>query len=398
MALEETLDEKARDSLERSLSASRSLVTVVNDLLDLTNAESDAYVVHEEDLELKPQVLQLIGAFREEATRKGIELAFEDDLSIPHRLRGDPPRLRQVMSNLLDNAIQYSNKGLVTTGIHLLAQTDTTSMVEIYVHDSGPGLSEAELDNIFQDFEQILDDEEYEISPKGRDEGEDHESPTAKQVSVGLGLAIVARFVRLNHGQVSISSEEGKGLRVAVTLPFRKTLPDSPRDRRRSIKLPLPTPPTEFQTLLTESHGFITPPTLGLFTTAQTAEGMNVDTISSQEQNKSPASDSGFQMSPTSGEPSIGTMNATRYPFPSMFSCLKILIAEDNPLNSRLLETRLKRKGHSVTLASDGQACADIFKSQPHLFDIILMDIQACYFPPSLLHFLCKHLTYKAPR
>lgn len=379
MALEETLDEKARDSLERSLSASRSLVTVVNDLLDLTSAESDSYVVHEEGVELKPQLLQLIDAFREEATRKVIELGFEDDPAVPQMVLGDPPRLRQVMSNLLDNAIQYSDKGSIVTGIRLVGETETTSTIEIYVHDSGPGLSETELDNLFQDFEQILDEEEYEVPQSIEDIQGSQEPAKGRLVSVGLGLAIVARFVRLNHGQVSISSEEGKGTRVAVTLPFRKVLPDSPRNRRRSVKVLLPTSPIEISTPLSEASSFTTLPTPALLTTPPATDAINSEVTTGTEQIKSPAVDSDYLLGPMSEEQSSGTINPTRYPFPPMLPGLTILVAEDNPLNSRLLEARLKRKGHSVTLASDGQACADIFKLQPHSFDIILMDIQVHY-------------------
>ncbi|KAE9367641.1 hypothetical protein N431DRAFT_494579 [Stipitochalara longipes BDJ] len=305
-ALEETLDEPARLHLQQSLQASKSLVFVVNDLLNLTEAEGGALQIHEENVDLRGLLSEVAAAFREEAARRNCSINIEDDPAVPHQVRCDSPGLRQVVSNLLANALQNSEGGQINVGLKHIQTTQMNSMIMISLMDNGRGLSEEHLDRIFQDFEQILDDEESSVSAQQAS----IENPT-RPVQIGLGLATAARFVRLHSGTISMSSEgEDKGMSVAITVPFRKALPG-----------------------------------------------------------ESPSS-------PSSPGSAVG-----RYPFPLASSVderpkFNVLIAEDNPLNSRLLETRLTRRGHTVRVTVEGQACVNTFKNTSRGFDIILMDIQ----------------------
>jgi len=389
VALEEVLDERARQHLQRSLQASKSLVFQVNDLLSLTEAEDSNFNTHEENIDLRSMLQEVINSYKDRASRPELQIELHDDLHIPTIVRCDPSMLRAVISNLLANAIQHSGGDQISIQLEQIDSSDTNDLVEMSFQDNGCGLSEQALDCLFQDFEQVLDDDDnesssglYEASGKG----------STGPISLGLGLAMTARFVRLNAGQISIDSALEKGTRVSIKIPFRKARREKSRDGDARSEDSLPTPP------------MLTPDT-----TASTANGYNVgstsmvhssgpgpvtlersisDTIlpirlgmSRDELQLTPGPESlasiAHAVSMTTG-PSYDP-NTGRFPFPpgsGHYKRVSVLIAEDNPLNSRLLETRLSKRGHKVTVTVDGQACADAFKKTPAAFDVILMDIQ----------------------
>ena len=359
---------------------------MVNDLLRLTEAESADFHAHEDNLDLRTMCHEIIDAFGTESTRKKLEVRFEDDQEVPQIVRCDPSGLRQVLSNLMTNAIEHSSSegGLVQITVKLLSTTDTKSLIEISFQDRGSGLSEQDLDGIFQDFEQILDEDDSQIPevpkiiPK----------PQSDHVSIGLGLATTARFVRLNHGQISIASEKGHGTRVSINVPFRKALRFH-RDKRPATEISLPTPPDVASTDPENQSG-----------TAAAAMPSDPSSSRALRDSQYPSASKRRKESPL-GLPSIATAEESphpqldvsalspvspitttdHYPFPrtgaqQAKSKFRVLVAEDNPLNSRLIETRLVKSGHEVTVTVDGQACADAFRTKPGNFDVILMDIQ----------------------
>lgn len=351
VALEEELDERARYHLQRSLTASKSLVFVVNDLLHLTEAEESDFQVHEDNVNLRSMISEVVTAFRDEAKRRNLNINILDDKDVPQQVRCDPGGLRQVISNLLSNSLQNSAGRDVEVGLEHVQTTQSSSTINILFADHGTGLSEEQLDCIFQDFEQILDDDESstpgEESARGKALG---------PLRIGLGLATVAKFVRVHSGQISMSSEgKDKGTKVTIMILFRKALSGDFSRRRLLSDIALHTPPS--------------PPSDILLSTASKTPG------SASSSSTQPAA---FDLATSPSSPESST---ARYPFPNLGarddrSSFNVLYAEDNPLNSRLLETRLRKRGHSVRIAVDGQACIDVFRSSPHEFDIILMDIQ----------------------
>ncbi|TVY58946.1 Phytochrome-like protein cph1 [Lachnellula cervina] len=386
VALEETLDESARLHLQKSLQASKSLIYVVNDLLRLTEAENADFQTHEDNLDLRKMCHEIIGAFGAESARKKVEVRFQDDQEVPPTVRCDPSGLRQVLSNLMANAIKHSSTegDLIQISVKFLGTTDTKTMIEISFQDQGSGLSEQDLDRIFQDFEQILDEDDSQILevpkiiPK----------PQSSLVSIGLGLATTARFVRLNHGQISIASEEGHGTRVSINIPFRKALRFH-RDKRPATEISLPTPPDLGST---NQEAGPTTPASATPSEASPSKALRDGqySSSSKRRKESPlglpkltdAEESPHPQLDVSALSPVSPKTSTdHYPFPRIGSQLaknkfRVLVAEDNPLNSRLIETRLARSGHEVTVTVDGQACADAFTGTPGNFDVILMDIQ----------------------
>ncbi|KUJ23052.1 uncharacterized protein LY89DRAFT_165704 [Mollisia scopiformis] len=377
VALEEVLDERARQHLQRSLQASKSLVFQVNDLLNLTEAEDSEFDVHEDNVDLRVMLTEVIVSFKSASARPELEIRLEDDSKVPTAVRTDPSMLRQVISNLVANAIEHSSGKLVTVGLEYHSSSDSNTMVEMFFKDDGKGMSEQELDSLFQDFEQVLDDEENQAT--GLYEGGRAPIP----ISLGLGLAMTARFVRLNCGQIAISSEPGKGTKVSVKIPFRKAIQDPNKDVEPPGGKSLPTPPMLTPDSAPGAVGLPSHTTPGILERAQ-----SLDTIlplrqqyNSALRELTPGPESLVSVAHAVSLTTAPTFdpNTGRYPFPTVstnYQRVNVLVAEDNPLNSRLLETRLTRRGHDVRVTVDGRSCAEVFKGSPDAFDVILMDLQ----------------------
>ncbi|KAH7346416.1 PHY3, histidine kinase-group VIII protein [Rhexocercosporidium sp. MPI-PUGE-AT-0058] len=385
VALEEVLDERARQHLQRSLQASKSLVFQVNDLLSLTEAEDTNFNTHEENIDLRSMLQEVINSYKDRSCRPELQLDLRDDVHVPTIVRCDPSMLRTVVSNLLANAIQHSGGNRISIELEQLNSTDTNNLVELSFQDNGCGLSEQALDCIFQDFEQVLDDDDNQ-SNTGVYEAAVKDQPGP--ISLGLGLAMTARFVRLNAGQISIDSELEKGTRVSIKIPFRKAHPDTPREAESRNEDSLPTPP-----MLTPDT---TPSTASGNLTAAKTSGPGPGTLERSVSDTALPIRLGLtrdQLQLTPGPESLASMahavsmttgpcydpSTGRFPFPPgnpNYKRVRVLIAEDNPLNSRLLETRLSKRGHTTTITVDGQACVEAYKKTPAAFDVILMDIQ----------------------
>ncbi|CZR59465.1 related to phytochrome [Phialocephala subalpina] len=351
VALEDTLDEGARMHLQRSLQASKSLVFAVNDLLNLTEVEDAVYNMHQDYVDLKAMIRSVVLAFKPEITRKNLEIVIDADQTIPSIVKSDPTGLRQVVSNLLANAIQRSEVGRINISLRCISTINDHVLTEISIQDEGCGLAEFQLDSIFQDFEKILDDEDSvnEVSTSSNDAN----FLKTQNTVIGLGLALTARFVRLNNGQISMSSAGlGKGVKVSITIPFHKaSIQPSLAATLNTTQSLLPTPPNINDRISESRTSFFGPL-------------QSPSVLSDTEQSIFTAESPSTPISPLSESSNF------------QFDKLNILVAEDNPLNSRLLQTRLSRKGHGVQVSVDGQSCANTFKQNPMLFDIILMDIQ----------------------
>ncbi|TVY20684.1 Cyanobacterial phytochrome B [Lachnellula arida] len=361
VALEGPLDERSRHQLQCSLQASKLLVFAANNLLSLTEAEEIDFKDHEENVDLRRMITDLCKAFKAGGTKRNLEQLHGDE-AIPEYVRCDPTGLRQVLSNLLTNSIEHGSGKLIQIGLRHLSTAESHTLIEIFFQDEGKGLSEKELDSIFQDLEQVLDEDESQPLDGGIG------SETQRPTSIGLGLALTARFVRFNSGQISMSSEYGRGSRVSIKIPFRKAL-----SQKAPIDFSLPTslvgiPSRPFPTTGGASHRSAHPGTVEIST----------GPVFTASTDNTPASETS-STTPLTSFDQPDSRSPTLYPFPKVFvhhPRFHVLIAEDNPLNSRLLEARLTRRGHTMKVTVDGQMCADTFKREPAAYDLILMDLQ----------------------
>lgn len=223
IALDGNINQETRDNLSRSHSASKSLVYIINDLLDLTNAENGQKLIKDEVFSLSETLCEATDIFWEEARQKHVDLQVVQHAALPAVL-GDQRRVRQVITNLISNAVQHTSTGAVTIESCILSDSCEPGYiaVEVAIHDTGSGMSEEAVETLFCELEQVSN-KEYMQSPRPYSKSSDVLSMDTESV-LGLGLALVARIVRNMDGQLSLKSEEGKGscfkIRLKFPLPF----------------------------------------------------------------------------------------------------------------------------------------------------------------------------------
>jgi light-regulated signal transduction histidine kinase (bacteriophytochrome) len=149
MALENKLDDNTREILRKASTASKSLVYVINDLLSLTKIEHGVISSREDAFDLTGTILATLNSFKHEAVRKGLDLMVSQHEGLPDMVKGDPARLRQVLSNITSNAFQHSVDGGIKVDIRSICMKGNTSIISITIQDAGIGMSECQLDVSF---------------------------------------------------------------------------------------------------------------------------------------------------------------------------------------------------------------------------------------------------------
>jgi nitrogen-specific signal transduction histidine kinase len=509
IALEGALDSDTRESLTKSHSASKSLIYVINDLLDLTNTEKGQELIKDESFDLETTFKEAADMLSGEARRKNISYTVSVHPGIPHSVLGDQRRVRQVLSNVISNAIQNTASGAVTTEMWRSANQSVPGCVavEVMVVDTGCGMSEKKLEALFHELEQVSTDETY--YPEDEPEPQQSNSPKQpKQRVLGLGLALAARIVHHMQGQLGVRSEEGKGSRFKILLQFKlpegassdnipsagPVVPPTPmlsdkeftliggtyeaREREgdlrrrsteslnsggssrsgksqadrlisamqepamgarspshgsdvkasdpRQLKMGSPVSAKSHGIVSTSSHGqpltspvpaqhlkrsslsehraalssashtppgmlhpLVTPPPPGMENITDSGVPMSalrmsqhaVNTLSPhlqrvEDHSYFPRVKTLTDTSPRSTE-ATGSMSTNVSPD---YELLRVLVAEDDPVNSKIVSKRLTKLGHTVHLTSNGEACATAFGSAAEPFDVVLMDIQAGLF------------------
>jgi light-regulated signal transduction histidine kinase (bacteriophytochrome) len=227
IALEGSLDLETRENLSRSHSASKSLIYVINDLLDLTKTEEGESLIKGESFNLSATIKEATDMFVGDARRKNIDYEVIQHEGLPKSCIGDQRRVRQAISNIAANAIQHTTQGGVKIEAYVASRPQKDhAEVEVAVTDTGAGINPKRLDQLFYDLEQVQSEPSAGL--------EDAIAPDPKQIArrdektaLGLGLAVVARIIRNMNGQLRIRSEEGKGTRFVIQFPF-----DLPNDEQ----------------------------------------------------------------------------------------------------------------------------------------------------------------------
>ncbi|KAE8378640.1 GAF domain-like protein [Aspergillus bertholletiae] len=387
IALEGALDKETRDNLTKSYSASKSLIYVINDLLDLTNTEKGNDLIKDEPFNLEATFKEATGMFESEAERKGISYAVLPHPGIPPTVIGDQRRVRQAMSNLISNAIQQTSSGSITVELwrHPGRGEDGFATIQFAVLDTGSGISQARLATLFEELEQVsVESDNRGLDENGQDNLRAVVDETEKQV-LGLGLATVSRVVRNMQGQLSVRSEEGKGSRFQITLNF--PLPADVSSAKEESEIPVqtiePTAPLqskeEFVLVDTRSEGRSD----GESDTKKSSTIQPTLDDKSKDHEKTSDGPTTQAPAPVDLPPATQTgsasliqdppLNPDPSPLPNTF---RVLVAEDDPINSKIIQKRLTKLQHSVRLTINGEECASTYRADPAQFDAVLMDIQ----------------------
>jgi PAS domain S-box-containing protein len=280
LALETNLDPEQREYIAIVKSSADSLLTIINDILDFSRIEAGKLLIESVPFGLPTMLEEAVRSVSSLAARKGLAITVQIDPAIPALVTGDPARLRQVLLNLIGNAIKFTERGEITVMASAKATSGEQVVVSFAVRDTGVGIAADKTTHIFGAFAQ------------------EDASITRKYGGTGLGLSISKRLVELMGGEIDVESEPGKGSTFLFTA------------------------------------------TLGL---------------------PQPAADA------VAADPAATTA-------PNESAGLRVLLAEDNPVNQRLAQTLLVRLGYSVSVAANGALAMEMFTSTS--FDAVLMDMQ----------------------
>ena len=191
--LDTSLTNSQREYLTMVLSSGESLMELINDLLDFSKIEAGKFELDLEPFDLRHMANNAVRTLAVRADNKNLELDFSAAEDVPAVLIGDRHRFRQIVVNLLGNAIKFTEGGRVVLDIGLVGKTASHAVIRVEVRDTGIGIPESKRQKIFQDFEQA------------------DASTTRQYGGTGLGLAISKRLVELMGGEIGVTSVEGKG-------------------------------------------------------------------------------------------------------------------------------------------------------------------------------------------
>jgi signal transduction histidine kinase/DNA-binding response OmpR family regulator/HPt (histidine-containing phosphotransfer) domain-containing protein len=415
LTLETPLNEEQRDYLTLVRSSADALLGLINDILDFSKIEAGRMNLDPIDFDVAKMVAEAVGTLAVRAHQKGVELLYDLDESVPERLHGDPDRVRQMIINLIGNAIKFTEDGEVVLDLEVTPAAEGQLLVHGVVRDTGIGIPANKVDLIFEAFSQA--------------DG----STTRRYGGTGLGLSITSQLATLMGGRVWVESAQGVGSRFHFELLL------SPAAEAGAPAAPAL--PAGYRVLTVDDNNTVCGIIDRHFSRWQ-AESVSVDTVSEAWKRLSAAHAEGRPFHVVfidGGLPNDGGMvlleqiaatpdmvDATVM----MFSCAarpgevarcrelnavacltkpfgafelldaagfgskpaspapgdgetpaetprraaRILLAEDNPVNQKLALRILEKQGHHITVVNDGESA--VVAALEQAFDVILMDVQ----------------------
>ncbi|MDP3845147.1 MAG: transporter substrate-binding domain-containing protein [Pseudomonas sp.] len=193
LTLKTNLSPKQRNYLDRIQVSSNHLLGLINDILDFSKIDAEKLDLEVINFDLEEMLNNTLAQVSCKAAEKGLQLNLEISPGLPRYLRGDPLRLAQILVNLTNNAVKFTESGAIIIRVAELEECDGASLIRFEVRDSGVGISEEEQSKLFQSFQQA------------------DTSTTRKYGGTGLGLVISKRLVTLMGGEIGVESQLGSG-------------------------------------------------------------------------------------------------------------------------------------------------------------------------------------------
>ncbi|MEM1222485.1 MAG: ATP-binding protein, partial [Verrucomicrobiota bacterium] len=203
LLMDSGLSEEQIDLADTANKSASSLLRIINDILDLSKIEAGKLDIQDEEFCLEELIESCAYLYQEQAEAKGIDL-MTDFCDLPDITIGDPIRIRQILTNLVSNAVKFTHAGKVTIRCRQLTETHSNHLIRISVSDTGIGIAEEEISELFQPFVQA-------------------DGSTSRSFGgTGLGLSISKKLTALMGGDISCDSKKGNGSNFHVNLPLKK--------------------------------------------------------------------------------------------------------------------------------------------------------------------------------
>lgn len=195
-------DNEQISEYSRNIASSGSmLLALINDILDLSKIESGKVAIIRVEYQLSTVCNDLMNMIKDRAGKKNLGLKLKINPQIPNYLYGDEVRIRQIVLNLLTNAVKYTETGTITVNVDFVNRSKSQIDLKISVKDTGRGIKKTDINKLFTSFQRL--EEAHNKNIEG----------------TGLGLAIVGGYVKLMHGKIDVVSDYGKGSEFIVTIP-----------------------------------------------------------------------------------------------------------------------------------------------------------------------------------
>ncbi len=213
------LNERQQRLVANLSRSGQALLAIINDILDFSRIEAGRLELFEVDFDPREVLADVANVFCERSASKGLEFVYFVAEDVPRSVRSDPVRLRQILINLVGNAIKFTERGEILLEATVTKRDDAAIVLQLSVEDTGIGIAAAKCDTVFESFQQV-----------------DHSMTRARGGS-GLGLAISRQLVELMGGEIGVDSEVGRGSRFHFTVQCR--LGTAVQAELRTIQRPL---------------------------------------------------------------------------------------------------------------------------------------------------------------
>jgi len=413
LILDTELTTEQRRALELVRSSSEALLMILNDILDYSKIEAEHLELESIPFDVSKVVHATASLLAVRAREKHLELLAEVAPDVPRAMRGDPTRLRQVLMNLIGNAIKFTEQGEVVVSVTAAANDGSTTL-RFTVRDTGIGIAAENLGSVFREFTQA------------------DSTMTRRYGGTGLGLAISQRLVKLMGGEIRVTSELGKGSEFAFTLSLpveaapptqsmglaalggrRMLVVDDNPTNRRILREMLAAEGIKVDEASTAADGLVAlrrtrydlaildvqmpdmdgfqlvsqvradkklarTKLLMLTSAGQRGDGERCRELGIRGYLTKPISRADLleALGTVLGSPEDAASAdvVTRHTIAESRATLRVLLAEDNPVNQQVAVAMLVKRGHEVYVAGNGREALEAVRARD--YDVVLMDIQ----------------------